>query len=855
MSDPANAERTLLDGRFQLESLLGRGGMAEVFRATDLRHGRVVAVKILRDDVLDLFGVERFKREISVTAAFTHPHILGLLESGETTTADGRRLLYYVMPLVEGETLSGRLAREDHLSLHDAVRLAREVLEALRYAHEHGVIHRDIKPANILLSGGHAVVADFGIARPVVAKSSSGADFPSLTVSGVSVGTPEYMSPEQVFGGETVDGRCDVYAAGCVLYEMLIGRAPFDASTGQAIMARKMTGVFVPPSVMRPGLPEVVDDIIANALQTDPADRYPSAAAFLTALEQLGDTTPLSSAVILNRRKSRGAPWRRPGILAATIVISLVAVGAWAYARSGVAGDVASASGSAVSDPSRVAILPFENLSADTSLAYVANGLTTDLIDELAQVRALTVVSKNGVLPFARSAVGLDSMARALRVGSVITGDVRRSGDRVRVSVRLVDGRTGRQLASHDTSANLDDVLTVRSSVVEDASRFLRERLGEELRTSTSRRKATSAESWELVERVRALRAGELNEAWDLPLAERNRRFRHADSLAALAAHLDKAWPEPLIERALLDMRHAETEQSAAFAPGSGADAGREAARRLWRDAITRCDEALARDPAEAAALRIRGTAHMELWRTSRDPTSDSLRILAESDLQRAVDLRPNFSAAWNDLSALHSLAGDFVDAERAAAQALRVDEFLANAAEVLARLQFSALGAEEKDKAAHWCSEGQRRYPDDPRFFACELTTLGWTGNSAADVARAWEVLGRAEARYSSDALRSGWAVRRLFVADVAARAGMRDSALAIIRQTRAGLPSGASIPAADYGEAHTRALLGDRDAALGLLASYLTRFPIQRRQVARMPWFKSLRADPRFVAMTTTT
>jgi TolB-like protein/tetratricopeptide (TPR) repeat protein len=850
MSDPAKAEHTVLDGRFQLEALLGQGGMAEVFRATDLRHGRVVAVKILRSDVIDLLGVERFRREISVTAAFTHPHILGLLESGETTDGEGRRLLYYVMPLVEGETLGGRLAREDHLSLHDAVRLTREVLEALRYAHEHGVIHRDVKPANILLSGGHAVVADFGIARPVVSKSASGSDFPSLTISGVSVGTPEYMSPEQVFGGETVDGRCDVYAAGCVLYEMLIGRAPFDASTGQAIMARKMTGAFIPPSVMRPGLPQVVDAIIARALQTDPADRYPSAAAFLTALEQLGDTTPLSSGVVHERRAAPSAMWRRPGVIAATILVSLVAVGAWAWYSAGGAAAAPKPDGAA-RDPSRVAVLPFENLSADTSLAYIANGLTTDLIDELAQVRALTVVSKNGVLPFAHGAIGLDSMARTLRVGSVITGDVRRSGDRVRVSVRLVDARTGQQIASHDTSATIEDVLTVRSSVVEFASRFLREKLGEAVRISTSRQRAHSAEAWELVERVRALRSGELNQAWELPPAERNQRFQHADSLAALAAHLDKAWAEPPVERALLNLLEAETEQTAA---SGGSEAGREAARRLWRLAVARADEALRRDPVDAAADRARGLAHMGLWRTSRDSASDSLRALAEADFQRAVDHQPNFAAAWSDLSALRTLAGDFLEAEQAAAQALKVDEFLSNAPSVLVRLQFTALGAEDTDKAIHWCAEGQRRYPGDSRFFACELTTLGWTGSNSADVGRAWQILTSAEARYSSDVLRSGWAVRRLFVADVAARAGMRDSALAIIARTRASLPSDVSDPAADYGEAHVRTLLGDRDEAIRLLTSYLARFPIQRRQVARMPWFKSLHGDQRFAAITTT-
>jgi serine/threonine protein kinase len=188
MTVPPLPEPRLIDGRFELEAPLGSGGMADVFRARDLRYNRPVAIKILRADVLDVLGAERFRREIAVTAAFTHPHILSLLESGETTSADGRPLLYYVMPLIEGESMRDRLLQVDHLSVDEAVRITREVLEALRYAHEHGVIHRDIKPANILLSGGHAVVADFGVARPLLVGPDETGEQPALTLSGVADG-------------------------------------------------------------------------------------------------------------------------------------------------------------------------------------------------------------------------------------------------------------------------------------------------------------------------------------------------------------------------------------------------------------------------------------------------------------------------------------------------------------------------------------------------------------------------------------------------------------------------------------------------------------------------------------------
>jgi len=849
MSHPSNPELALLGGRFELGGLLGRGGMAEVYRATDLHHHRQVAVKILRRDVIDSIGVERFRREIAVTAAFTHPHILGLLESGEATTTDGARLLFYVMPLIEGETLRDRLAREGHLPLRDAVRIAREILEALQYAHEHGVIHRDIKPGNILLSGGHAVVADFGIARPVVRSIADADDEPTLTVSGVAVGTPAYMSPEQALAGATVDTRCDLYSAGCVLYEMLTGRAPFDASTGQAVIARKMTGVFVPPSIMRPGLPAVFDEIVARALHPDPADRFASAGVFLGAMDGLGDTasirTTTGSASAVPSRTS----WLRAAVLVAAGVI-LVAGGSWAwrFAQSRSSARLADDA----PDPSRVAVLPFENLSPDTSLAYVANGITTDLIDELAQVHALTVVSKNGVAPLLAKSVGVDSLARVLRVGSVITGDVRPIASGVSVTVRLVDGRTGQQLASQDASGTLPDLLVVRSAVVDNAARFLRSRLGEQVRISTTQRGASNPKAWELVERVRALRLGDLSKAWQLPAQERARRFLHADSLVIEAARLDTRWPEPFVERALLSMLQARTEEAAAATGSAGAAAGRDSARARYRDAIHWADQALIRDANDADALRFRGGARMELWRSAPDATSDSLRALAESDLRAALDRRPNLAAAWNDLSALLSLSGDFSEAEDAAGQALRTDEYLSSAPDVLARLQFSALGAEHNEAAAKWCAEGQRRYPNDPRFFACELTTLGWTGDKPSDVARAWRVLDDAEKRYTADVLKSGLATRRLFVAAVAAHAGLRDSANAIVARTRAALPNDVPSPSADFGEAHVRALLGQNEDALRLLERYLSSFPIQRRQVARMPWFKSLRADPRFVSMT---
>src|SRR5687768_7708556 len=214
--------------RYRIGRELGSGGMATVYRAHDLRHDRTVAIKVFRPAVTAAMGRERFLREITVTAGLDHPHILPLLDSGHV---DG--LLYYLMPYVEGESLRDRLSREQQLPLDDALRIAREVASALSYAHARGVVHRDIKPENILLSHGHARVADFGIARAVTAAGGE-----ALTGTGLAIGTPAYMSPEQAGGERAVDGRSDVYALGCVLYEMLAGHPPFAGATSYELLAR-----------------------------------------------------------------------------------------------------------------------------------------------------------------------------------------------------------------------------------------------------------------------------------------------------------------------------------------------------------------------------------------------------------------------------------------------------------------------------------------------------------------------------------------------------------------------------------------------------------------------------------------
>lgn len=261
-------------GRYAVEREVGSGGMATVYLAQDLKHGRKVAIKVLRPDLAAALGTERFIREIEIAANLTHPHILPLFDSGQ---ADG--FLYYVMPYVEGESLRDRLNRESRLSVQDAIRLTDQIGSALAYAHDRGVVHRDIKPENILLAGDQAIVADFGIARAVEAAGRE-----RLTGTGLAIGTPAYMSPEQAFGSHAVDGRTDVYALGCVVYEMVSGRVPFEGPTPQALLAKHAADTVPRLRTSDPDIPLFVERAVERALAKDPADRFPTAGAFAEAL-------------------------------------------------------------------------------------------------------------------------------------------------------------------------------------------------------------------------------------------------------------------------------------------------------------------------------------------------------------------------------------------------------------------------------------------------------------------------------------------------------------------------------------------------------------------------------------------
>src|SRR4051812_5915894 len=311
---------TALEQRYRIERQLGAGGMATVYLATDLKHDREVALKVLRPELGAVLGVERFLAEIKITARLDHPHILTLIDSGAEAG-----WLYYVLPLVRGESLRDKLNREHQLGLDEALAITRQVASALDYAHRHCVVHRDIKPENILLLEGEAMLADFGIALAV---SEAGGN--RLTDTGLSMGTRQYMIPEQATGDRMLDARSDVYSLGAVLYEMLAGEPPVTGPTAQAMIAKLMTERPVHLRVVRPAVPEAVDAAVARALDKTPADRFPSAGDFVRALEERTATgSSTAGTVAVAAPRSRRPIWI--GLAAAVVVLS--AAGAWRYTR------------------------------------------------------------------------------------------------------------------------------------------------------------------------------------------------------------------------------------------------------------------------------------------------------------------------------------------------------------------------------------------------------------------------------------------------------------------------------------------------------------------------------------------
>ena len=403
--------------------------MATVHLAEDVKHRRQVAVKILHPHLAAHMGAERFLREIEIAARLSHPHILTLIDSGSVPAAAGSPAsLYFVMPFVEGESLRERIDREGKLPLDTALRIAREVAGALGYAHARGIVHRDIKPENVMLHEGGAFVTDFGIARAVSAAGES------LTQTGLALGTPAYMSPEQAAGERELDARSDIYSLGCLLYEMLAGEAPFRGPNAQAVMMRRFTESPAPVRTARPEVPALVDAAVTRALARDPADRFPSAAELASALEVRPAT----------------------GVTAAD-------------------------------GPRSVAVLPFADMSPERDQEYFGDGIAEEIISALSRVDALRVAARTSSFAFKGKNEDIGAIGARLKVEAVVEGSIRKAGNRLRVTAQLVSAADGFQLWSERYDRDLEDVFAIQDEIAANIVQALRVVLSSEMKRAIGR--------------------------------------------------------------------------------------------------------------------------------------------------------------------------------------------------------------------------------------------------------------------------------------------------------------------------------------------------------------------------------
>jgi eukaryotic-like serine/threonine-protein kinase len=600
--------RAGLADRYRIERELGRGGMARVFLAHDLKHDRPVALKVLHPELAQVLGAERFLREIRLCARLQHPHILAVHDSGD---ADGQ--LWFTMPYVEGETLRSRLLRETQLPVDDALRITREVADALHYAHQHGVIHRDIKPENILLSGDHALVADFGIARALPPESDE-----RLTESGISLGTPQYMSPEQALAQRDVDPRTDIYSLGCVLYEMLTGEPPYTGPTAQAVLAKRL---IEPVPHLRTGreVPLALERAVTTALARAPADRFSTAAEFAGALQldRLGDSVGSTHTLAVPRP-------RRPiaRSIAVGLMLVLLALGGYAtlrWLRPPGAAPLASA-----------AVLPFVDLSPQKDQEYFSDGLTEELITTLSQVPGLRVAARTSSFQFKGQSPDVHEIGRKLDVGAVLEGSVRKSGNRLRVSTQLISVKDGYQLWSDSYDRDLADVFAVQEDVARSIVAALRVRLAPAHDSALAVRPTGDLAAYDLYLKGRF--------AWNQRTGPALREaVSYLEEAVARDSTFARAWAA-LADAYILVVP---------YAGGSPAD--------TWRKAQSAANKALALDSTSAEAYTSLGYGNtIYAWNWPA----------AEESFQRAIVADPNYATG-------HHWYGDFLAARGRLAESL----------------------------------------------------------------------------------------------------------------------------------------------------------------------------------------
>jgi TolB-like protein/tetratricopeptide (TPR) repeat protein len=633
---------TALGPAYTIERELEGGGMARVFVAFDDTLQRRVAVKVLPEHMAAAVSVDRFRREILLSASLQHPHIVGVLSAG---IADG--LPYFVMPYVDGESLGTRLLTRGRLTVPQAVSIMKDVARALAYAHERGVVHRDIKPHNILLAGGAATVTDFGVAKALSTAQRSGEGRnTTLTDAGTSLGTPLYMAPEQAAADPDIDHRADIYAFGVTAYEMLVGEPPFAGLGPRALMTARMTED--PPHVcsVRPDVPKVLADLVMQCLERDPDDRPQTAHDVLVAL----DDPAMVSGAFGSSTTGAGGRWRRvrDWRVIAAVLVALVGAGAGLFAVRRRVAEVGPAPASlAVASPvaavSRVVVLPLVSIGGDSANAYLADGITNELASALSRVPGVQVVSPTRAAALLAAGRSPSDVGRELGVTRQLEGTVQREGKHLRVTARLVDVRDGTMTWSDTYERDVTDLLPVQDELTRVITGAVREAIGASAQPAdTAPPQAVASVS---------------GEAYDLYLRGRfqlNRRT--VASLRQAIAYFQQAIAK--------DRDLAPAYSGLAAAQGLlPLHANVDVARSL-ADGLRNADRAIALDSNLAEAWAARGVLHQRSWHWTE----------AEHDLRRAIAIDPKNAPAQQWLGELLTVRGRAPEAVAALQRASQLD-------------------------------------------------------------------------------------------------------------------------------------------------------------------------------------
>ncbi len=811
MSETQERLQSALAGRYQVERRLGEGGMAVVYLALDLRHDRKVAIKVLKPEIAAFLGPDRFLREIHFAAQLNHPHILALHDSGEAAG-----LLYYVMPWVEGASLRERLATQGRLPLEEAVLIAGEVADGLAKAHSLGIVHRDIKPENILLASGHAEIADFGIAR-----AFAGLDARTHT-TGPALGTPPYMSPEQVLNAETLDHRSDIYSLGCVLFEMLTGHPPY-AGSAQSVLAAQLAADTPSVRDLRPEVPEELEAVVRKAMAKDPAGRFQQAAEMRTALGLSASTghVPLRRAHWSARRRRRTA-------LATAAAVLLLGLGTvtWLALRP------APPPPRVATEPLRVLVRFLEDRSG--GLRPAADRITEQLTDRLDSVPALQVTA-SALVAEVRGA-SLDSLLARFRPQRVVTGSVARADGRLRATLAVIDPATTRSV--DDTTILVEPGTAGTDEAAAELSLFVRrvlsrdfERAEQEARVRDAQARAFVAEALERQDDAMSAVLLRLDQQGfrsldlsDSLLREARRRDGSSDLVPVLLAR--NAERRAFYVEYLL--------QNLPVPPPGLPDP-----LRLRAEALEQLDRLIRERRGPADAFELRGRLREGLYRHTG---ADSLLDLAAADFRAATELDRHRATAWALLASAYQSLGRYDDALLAAEHAATEDVFRLQRHRLLRARFDAALNSERFRIAEEACRTGFAEAPTSEQFKDCQLNLWSRTGTDprTAALARA-----RADELARGERIELIVRLRELWVADVYARAGMGDSADAVAARATARVPD--AWQGLLYLEAaHVRLLRGDRDSALALIGAAARADPSTRKAVRSLPQYRPLWTDP---------